>query len=293
MCPWGGYDVGSIPATPTFMIKKYGLLIGTAVTFSIISAGGVFLYISIKEIKNENATLRSQIQDTDTTKDSSQFETISTSSSESSSSAKEDDSATEVSELANKNSLGFENVAPDSNPKVKNLPPTPVATPKSEEVVEQPEQPEQPKQPESQKSETPSIVVSSIYQAAMFDDMGGTYGAYAIEFTITPQNEDIYIAKSTNSSLSTTNVALSHSIVGAGFSGLQSDNFKCSNLADGLCKFKNDGIARTMTFTIYLTPDEEGSGSYGILFETLNYYEGSVKKSLPINRKTASVQVLY
>lgn len=283
MCPWGGYDVGSIPATPTNMIKKYGILIATAILFSVLSAGGALTYITIKEIKEENSILRSQMQAASSSVENNPLDTVSATGTESLiASTTDTDSVNQISEIAVKNSTPAKPVpAPSNNePSVKteNATPEPVV---AKEVVNASEPPK------------PNIVVSAVKQTSFLDGLGGTYGAYQIEFEVTPQNEDIFIAKTTNSSISAGNIALTHSVVGEGFSGQQSDQFECSNLAGGLCKFKNDGITRTMTFTVYLTPDKEGSGSYALLFESLNYYEGDVKKNLPINKKTASIQVLY
>ncbi len=283
MCPWGGYDVGSIPATPTTMIKKYGILIATAILFSVLSAGGVFAYITIKEIKEENTILRSQMQVASSSIENNPPDTVSATTTASLiASTTDKDSADQIPEIGVKNSTPTKSVSePSSNEpsiKTENATVEPVV---AKEVVT------------TSGPSKPSIVISAVKQTSFPDGLGGTYGAYQIEFEVTPQNEDIFIAKTTNSSISAGNIALTHSVVGEGFTGQQSDQFECSNLADGLCKFKNDGITRTMTFTIFLTPDKEGSGSYALLFESLNYFEGNVKKNLPINKKTASIQVLY
>lgn len=267
--------------------KKQVLILCGVLIFGVFATGIVYTSTVISGIKSDNAQLKSLIEYNQNNQVSeSQNVQIETGL------EKDEVLASSSEESIEKNEF-VDTVKAISNPSVKKVtPPAPVVLVDAPEAG--PEKIATLETSESFKEEVKSeISIVAVRQTSFPDGYGGTYGAYEIQFAVTPKDNDILISKTTNGSIGTGNIALSYSIIGKEFTGVQNERFECVLLSDGDCKFKADGKTRIMKFTIFLNPDEEGGGNYAVLFDKLTYYQNGAEKDFVINRKTASIQVIY
>ncbi len=133
----------------------------------------------------------------------------------------------------------------------------------------------------------------ALRQTSFDDDYGGFYGGYEIELKITANGGDILIPMTTTNSRGASFVSFSYKITGGDFEGDQSSKITCSRKnKDGYCKVR-DGYSSVITTTVWLVPDSEGEGNYGIEFEDINYYQNGEIKNHSLNEVTQRLNLSY
>jgi len=167
--------------------------------------------------------------------------------------------------------------------------------PVSEEVQPEPEEVSIAEEPEESVAapEVNPISVLSVGQTAFPDSFGGVYGSYGMTLRVQPETADIYIPMTTNDSLGTGEIGFAYKVTGQSFRGRQdSEVTECTNFQNNLCKFKV-GQDKNIKVTVWLFPDEDSSGNFGINFQGITYFEGGERKEFTLNQETALINLYY
>lgn len=121
-----------------------------------------------------------------------------------------------------------------------------------------------------------------------------SHGGFDILVRVTADTEKIYIPKTTTDSTKSMLAGFSYSIKGDSFRGIQNSEVDCSTSRTiNKIEYCSIGIGKSsdVTATVWLTPNE--SGTYGLLFENINYLRGDnyFKGVFDINRETQKIYV--
>jgi len=102
-----------------------------------------------------------------------------------------------------------------------------------------------------------------------------SHGGFDIKVRVTADKEKIYVPKTTTDSTKEMITGFSYSVKGDAFRGRQSSDVECSTYRTirntEYCSIEI-GKSLDITTTVWLTPNE--SGTYGLLFENINYLHG-------------------